>query len=99
NMISTMAMVRLGYVTGNRMTNVKPANEKLKERSLRILMLETDLDEAAANELMTKADGDLRVAIVMHRIGADANEAQTALTENSFVIERAIATLSKQENN
>jgi N-acetylmuramic acid 6-phosphate etherase len=47
NMISTVAMIRLGYVNGNRMTNVKPSNEKLKDRSVRILMAETGLDEPA----------------------------------------------------
>src|ERR1044071_8108718 len=46
NMISTATMVRLGYVTGNRMTNVQPRNEKLRARSLRILAAETGLDES-----------------------------------------------------
>jgi len=101
NMISTIAMVRLGYVTGNRMTNVKPANEKLKERSLRILISETNLDETAAREVMSRAEGDLRVAIVMARTGADTDVVKAGLTENNFVIERAVAALSgeKTESN
>ena len=41
NMISTATMIRLGYVTGNRMTNMQPRNLKLRERSLRILGAET----------------------------------------------------------
>jgi len=45
NMISTVSMIRLGYVKGNRMTNVKSSNIKLKERSMRILTAETNLDE------------------------------------------------------
>ena len=49
NMISTVAMIRLGYVKGNRMTNVKPANEKLKDRSLRILIAETGLEIGRAS--------------------------------------------------
>ncbi|MGH9820147.1 MAG: N-acetylmuramic acid 6-phosphate etherase, partial [Pyrinomonadaceae bacterium] len=36
NMISTVAMIRLGFVKGNRMTNLKSSNSKLKDRSLRI---------------------------------------------------------------
>lgn len=36
NMISTVAMIRLGYVKGNLMTHLKPSNEKLRERSDRI---------------------------------------------------------------
>ncbi len=43
NMISTAAMIKLGYVKGNRMTNVKSSNAKLKERSLRILISETSI--------------------------------------------------------
>ncbi|MCV4860708.1 N-acetylmuramic acid 6-phosphate etherase, partial [Escherichia coli] len=43
NMISTVSMIRLGYVKGNRMTNVRPANQKLRERSIRILMSECGL--------------------------------------------------------
>ena len=43
NMISTATMVRLGYVSGNRMSNMQPKNIKLRERALRILMKETGL--------------------------------------------------------
>jgi N-acetylmuramic acid 6-phosphate etherase len=95
NMISTVAMIRLGYVHGNRMTNVKPANEKLKDRSLRILMAETGLDEASASRLLDEARSDLRVAILMHRTGSDANDASRALSQNDFVIERAVAALTR----
>jgi N-acetylmuramic acid 6-phosphate etherase len=90
NMISTTAMIRLGYVKGNRMTNVKSSNIKLKERSLRILMAETDLDEAAAKDLMSNAGEDLRVAIVMHKASINRAAAEKVLAENDFVIEKAL---------
>lgn len=93
NMISTMSMIRLGYVKGNRMTNVKSSNEKLKERSLRILMAETDLDEAKAKTLLNEARYDLRAAIVMQNTGADVETAHKALAENDFVIETAVKNL------
>ena len=48
NMLSTASLIRLGYVTGNRMTNMRARNSKLHARSLRILMAETGLDEPAA---------------------------------------------------
>lgn len=94
NMISTAAMIRLGYVKGNRMTNVKSSNIKLKERSLRILMSETDLDKASAQTLMSQANEDLRVAIVMHKANASRKTAESALTENDFVIEKATEILA-----
>ena len=93
NMISTVAMIRLGYVRGNRMTNVRPSNVKLKERGLRILIKETGLDEAAAVDLWKRADGDLRVAIFMHCTDVCAEDARTTLAENNFVIDRAVRAL------
>ncbi|MGC2237712.1 MAG: N-acetylmuramic acid 6-phosphate etherase [Pyrinomonadaceae bacterium] len=90
NMISTAAMIRLGYVKGNRMTNVKSSNIKLKERSLRILMAETNLDETSARELLNESNGDLRVAIVMQKANISREMAEKILAENNFVIEKAI---------
>jgi N-acetylmuramic acid 6-phosphate etherase len=90
NMISTVAMIRLGYVQGNRMTNMKSSNLKLKDRSLRILMAESELDEAAASELLEKANGDLRVALVMHGGTADRSEAENALSNAAFVVDEAV---------
>lgn len=48
NMISTATMVRLGYVSGNRMSNLQPKNVKLRERAVRIVMAETGVDEETA---------------------------------------------------
>ena len=93
NMISTTAMIRLGYVKGNRMTNVKSSNIKLKERSLRILMSETGLDETSAQNLLNEANYDLRVAIVMQKANVPRDAAENALAENSFVIENALKSL------
>ncbi len=93
NMISTVAMIRLGYVKGNRMTNVRSSNIKLKERSLRILMAETGLDERAAAKLMDAAGDDLRVALVMNACKVGREKAADALSQNEFVVEKAIASL------
>ena len=93
NLISTVTMIRLGYVKGNRMTNVKSANEKLKERSLRILMTETDLDETAAKDLLNRANNDLRVALVMNKANVDSEKALQTLNETDFVVENAVKLL------
>src|SRR5215210_1034933 len=76
NMISTAAMVRLGYVTGNRMTNMRPSNVKLRARSERILAAETGVDERAARAALEAAGGDLRVALVMSKTGRSAEESR-----------------------
>jgi N-acetylmuramic acid 6-phosphate etherase len=95
NMISTVVMIRLGYVKGNRMTNVKPANEKLKDRSRRILMSETGLDEAAASNLLREAGGDLRVALVMNLTSSNADRAKEHLMNSNFVVDEAVRAISK----
>ncbi len=93
NMISTAVMIKLGYVQGNRMTNVKSSNIKLKERSLRILMAETALAESEAQTLLDEANGDLRVAIVMQKAEVSREVAEESLIENQQIIEKAIASL------
>lgn len=93
NMISTVAMIRLGYVKGNRMTNLKSSNEKLKDRSLRILMAETGLEKTSAKELLEEAKDDLRVALVAHRSKADVATAKAALEKAKYVVEKAVSSL------
>jgi N-acetylmuramic acid 6-phosphate etherase len=93
NMLSTMTMVRLGYVTGNRMTNLMTRNTKLRERALDILMDECGLDEATARSVLETADWDLRVAIVMVKTNATREIAEDALKKSGYTISRAIAYL------
>jgi len=52
NMLSTATMVRLGYVSGNRMSNLQARNIKLRERAVRIVSAETGLDHDAANKAL-----------------------------------------------
>ena len=99
NMLSTMTMIKLGYVTGNRMTNVKSSNQKLKERSLRILQSETGLDELSVQNLMIAAGEDLRVAIVMHKAKVSREPAEKALLESDNIIEKALRRTKKQNEN
>jgi N-acetylmuramic acid 6-phosphate etherase len=90
NMISTIAMIRLGYVHGNRMTNMKASNEKLHDRAVRILMDEVGLGEAQATQLMQEAGGDLRVALVMSKASTDRRSAEHSLKEVMDVVEKAV---------
>ena len=94
NMLSTATMVKLGYVTGNRMTSVLPRNSKLKERAIRIIMAETALDEEAARAALAGAENNLGVALVIIKTGHSCEEAQAALEAAGGVIERAVRILA-----
>jgi N-acetylmuramic acid 6-phosphate etherase len=94
NMLSTITMVRLGYVSGNRMSNLKAGNLKLRERAQRILMAETGIDEQAAAKALEAAGTDLRVALVMIKGGSDKERAIAALTKSGWKVEDAITLLA-----
>ena len=93
NMLSTATMIRLGYVTGNRMTNLLTRNTKLRARAVRILSAETGLSEVEATARLDEAGGDLRVALVMSKAGCSPEEAASALEEANGVVQRAVESL------
>jgi N-acetylmuramic acid 6-phosphate etherase len=95
NMLSTATMVRLGYVSGNRMTNVQPRNSKLRARAIRIIMAESGSDEEAARAALDKSGDDPRAALVMMKTGSSIEEAKAALEASNGVIERAARMLRK----
>ncbi len=64
NTISTVTMIKLGFVHGNRMTNVRAGNEKLRDRAVRILKAETGIsDNSLAEELLKSSNFSVQGAI------------------------------------
>ena len=62
-MISTGTMVRLGYVSGNRMSHLQARNIKLRDRAVRIIVAETGMDYEAASKTLEAAGNDLKLAL------------------------------------
>jgi len=79
NMLSTGAMVRLGYVYGNLMVNVQPTNTKLRDRAARIIGTITGLDYSEASALLERA-GSVKTAIVMQKFNLGREEAEQRLS-------------------
>lgn len=79
NMLSTGAMIRIGKTYGNLMVDLKATNTKLVVRSRRIVCRLTGLDDAAATEMIEKAGGEVKTAIVMHHQKVPAEEARQML--------------------
>src|ERR1051325_2568898 len=63
NMISTATMVRLGYVSGNRMSHLQAKNVKLRERAVRIVMAETGAGREEAMAKLEAANWIVREAL------------------------------------
>ncbi len=79
NMLSTGAMIRLGYVYGNLMVNVQPKNEKLRNRARRIVEQAAEVSNRRAQELLDESGGVVKIAIVMGRLGISKEEAMNRL--------------------
>lgn len=79
NTITTLAMVRLGKVYENLMVDLRATNQKLWDRGARIVATLTGLDRAGALDLLKRADGHVKAAIVMRRRSVDLQEARKLL--------------------
>ena len=83
NTLTTGAMIRLGKVYGNLMVDLRAWNEKLIDRSQRIVMETTGLDRGAARKIIQAAEGSVKTAIVMARRGVAKPEAERLLAEHA----------------
>lgn len=83
NMISTSMMVHSGKVYGNLMVDLRATNDKLRDRAARIISQITDLDRSSSLDLLDRADGRVKRALVMQHCGIDANEAECILKQNN----------------
>ena len=63
NMLSTCAMIKTGKVYENLMINLKPSNEKLRGRVIRITAAILDCTEEEAVPYLEAAEWDIRRAV------------------------------------
>jgi len=82
NMLTTGAMIRLGKTYGNLMVDVRALNDKLIDRSERILMETTGATREASRQALAAADQRVKVAIVMLRRAVDRDAAERLLAEH-----------------
>jgi len=93
NMLSTGAMVRLGYVYGNLMVNLHQKNTKLTERAVTIVERALRIGRNQAQIALKAGGDDVPVTIAMHVAGTGRKEAKRALKSAGGNVRRAIETL------
>jgi N-acetylmuramic acid 6-phosphate etherase len=91
NMITTAAMVRLGKTYENWMVDLRATSAKLRERSKRILCLTADVDYHTADDLLRRARGSVKRALVMAKLNCDAREADRRLKAADGFVFKALA--------
>jgi len=97
NTITTAAMVRTGKVYGNLMVDLQVTCQKLQDRGERILMDMLRLERGDASELLARASGHVKTALVMGRLGIDADEARRRLEEAGGLVARVTGEASPDE--
>ena len=90
NMVTTTAMIKLGKVYGNLMVDLRAVNNKLVDRACRILNTVTGIELEAAKKLLTEAENNLKVAIVMQLGELDREQAISKLDEVNGVVRNAV---------
>ncbi|MBM3235028.1 N-acetylmuramic acid 6-phosphate etherase [Candidatus Poribacteria bacterium] len=90
NMLTTIAMIKLGKVYNNLMVDVQTWNTKLVDRAKRIIAEITEVDYDTAGEFLNKANGSAKVAIVMLEGNVDADKAIKLLEENDGFLRNLI---------
>ena len=90
NMLSTGVMVHLGKTYGNLMVDVKPTNQKLRARAVRILLQVAGIDEKRAEELLSACGGEVKTAIVAERLDCTPQAARLALELAGGMVRQAL---------
>lgn len=81
NMISSAVFVKLGRVYDNMMIELKPHNEKMKERSVHILSTITGADYRSSADALERAGWSIKTAAVMIMKGVSVEQAEARLSE------------------
>jgi N-acetylmuramic acid 6-phosphate etherase len=90
NTLTTGAMVLLGKTYGNLMVDLTATNEKLRDRSQRIVSELTSLLPEEARDLLQRCDGQVKTAVVVHECGLSPERARQRLADCGGHLRRAL---------
>jgi N-acetylmuramic acid 6-phosphate etherase len=90
NMLTTIAMIKVGKTYGNLMVDVQTGSEKLKDRARRIITIVTGIDYDEADALLKRARFNVKAAIVMQKTGLTLPQALQRLKKADDSVREAI---------
>ena len=97
NMLSTAVMVRLGHVYENLMIDARPTNEKVRRRGVRMLAEASGASVFESEDTLRQAGHNLRVALVMLKLGVAAGEARRRLAKSGGDLRTALCESAKKK--
>ena len=90
NTLTTTVMIKMGKVYGNLMVDLKATNNKLRDRSVRIVSRLTGLSRTKAGNLLRQAKGKVKAAIVMRYRKVNLKQAENILNKYGESLRKAI---------
>ncbi|GAA0091846.1 N-acetylmuramic acid 6-phosphate etherase [Paraclostridium bifermentans] len=90
NMLSTGSMIKMGKVYGNLMVDVKATNEKLVERSKKIVCEATGVSFKESETILNETGFDVKLSIFMILSNLEKEEAKVILEMNNGYIAKAL---------
>ena len=90
NAITTGAMTLCGKTYGNLMIDVRPTNEKLVARAVRLICQVAGTDEKTAQKLLVSSGRSVKTAVVMHKKHADKTQAEKLLKKQNGFLTKVI---------
>ena len=95
NMITTASMIRTGKSFYNLMVDVKATNQKLVDRTRRIVVEATGVDYEEADRVLERCDHNAKLAIMMILSGLERAPAEAALEKADGFLRLALQNLDK----
>lgn len=90
NTLTTAAMIKMGKVYENLMVDLRAMNAKLTDRAERIIMTTTGVNQEEAKRLIEDAFGNVKIALVMKKLGLDYGAAKKRLDTCGGFIRKAL---------
>lgn len=90
NMLSTQIMVRLGHVHDGLMVDMRPQNQKLRNRACDMVARIADVPHPTAQVALEQTDWRIKPAVLVAR-GVSPGQASAALARSDGMLRRAMA--------
>lgn len=90
NLISTCTMVKLGKVYENLMVDLKPTNEKLRERAVSMIALLCDVGRPIAEGALVASNGHAKTAVLMLKRKMGRVQAEELITKSGGSLRKAL---------
>lgn len=90
NMLTTMAMARVGKIYKNYMVDLQAKNEKLKNRATRLISLAANINLEEAKKYAVKTNFNVKEAVVMAKLKVNQKQAKEILKKHKGFLRGAL---------